>query len=228
MKAEWIIRKGSTDLLLFFNGWGMDRRVADWLVSSWPDPDLSGRDIAVLYDYRDLKLPAWLGNAIAESRSVDLIAWSLGVWAASNTGLAGIDRAVAINGTPLPVDAERGIPPEIFRGTLESWNDANRKRFERRMSGGVPPEIVDAVRSDRTIDDQQAELRSIGEAVVRCPAESLAFWKFSKALIGGRDLIFSAENQRRAWLEAGVSVNEISSMPHFGFTHIAGWRELLA
>ena len=224
MKAEWIVREGRTDLLLFFNGWGMDRRVADWFVSSWAD---DGRDIAVLYDYRDLSLPAWLHEAIAEARSVDLVAWSLGVWAASNAGLARIDRAVAINGTPQPVDAARGIPPEIFRGTLEGWNDANRKRFERRMTGGVPAEIVESVRSDRAAADQQEELRAIAEAALRSPAESPASWQFSKALIGGRDLIFTPENQRWAWLDAGVSVTEIAEMPHFPFTCIAGWRELL-
>jgi biotin synthesis protein BioG len=225
MKAEWIVRQGSPDLLLFFNGWGMDRRVADWLVSAWPG---DGRDIAVLCDYRDLALPGWLGEAMAEARSVDLAAWSLGVWAAANARLEKIDRAVAINGTPTPVDAERGIPPEIFAGTLEGWNDANRKRFERRMTGGVPPEIVEAARSDRAAADQQAELRSIGEAAARFPAESAASWKFSKALIGGRDLIFSAENQRLAWHEAEVRVTEIAAMPHFPFAHIAGWRELFA
>jgi biotin synthesis protein BioG len=225
MKAEWIVRNDSRDLLLFFNGWGMDRRVADWLVSAWPGDE---RDIAVLYDYRDLTLPAWLGEAMAEARSLDLVAWSLGVWAAANARLEKIDRAVAINGTPTPVDAERGIPPEIFAGTLEGWNDANRKRFERRMTGGIPPEIVEASRSDRAAADQQAELRSIGEAVAGFPSGSSAPWKFSKALTGGRDLIFSAENQRRAWREAGVRVTEITAMPHFPFTHIAGWRELFA
>ena len=225
MKAEWIVRKGCPDLLLFFNGWGMDRRVADWLVSAWDD---DGRDIAVLYDYGDLTLPAWLREAIAEADSVDLVAWSLGVWAASNAGIEGVRRAVAINGTPIPVDTERGISPEIFTGTLESWNDANRKRFERRMMGGVPAEVVESVRSDRAAADQQAELRSIGEAALQSPAESSAPLRFSKALIGGRDLIFTPENQRRAWREAGVPITEIAAMPHFPFTHIAGWRELLA
>ena len=225
MKAEWIVQRGSRELLLFFNGWGMDRRVADWLVSAWDD---EGRDIAVLYDYRDLALPAWLRKSIAEADSVDLVAWSLGVWAASNAGIEGVRRAVAINGTPLPVDAERGIPPEIFAGTLESWNDTNRKRFERRMMGGVSAEIVEAVRSDRASAEQQAELRSIGEAVARFSTEPAASWKFSKALIGDRDLIFTPENQRRAWREAEVPVTEIAEMPHFPFTHIAGWRELLA
>jgi biotin synthesis protein BioG len=226
MKAEWIVRKGSRNLLLFFNGWGMDRRVADWLTSAWPSGD--GRDIAALWDYRDLALPAWLGEAMAGADSVDLVAWSLGVWAASNAGIGRVRRAVAINGTPTPVDAERGIPPEIFRGTLESWNDANRKRFERRMMTGVPAEIAENARSERDANDQQAELRSIGDAVARCPAESSASWRFSKAVIGERDLIFSPDNQRRAWREEGVPAVEIAGMPHFPFTHIAGWRELLA
>jgi biotin synthesis protein BioG len=228
MNAEWIVHQGSGELLLFFNGWGMDRRVADRLFSASPEWSGSGRDIVVLYDYRDLTLPAWLPDTMAGARSVDLLAWSLGVWAASNAGLEGIGQAVAINGTLWPVDAERGIPPEIFRGTLQSWNDANRKRFERRMTGGVPPEIVEAVRPVRDISGQQQELRSIGEAVTPFPSEPPSDWRFSKALIGGRDLIFTPENQRRAWREAGVSVTEVSGMPHYPFTHIAGWQELFS
>jgi len=228
MKAEWIVHQGSGDLLLFFNGWGMDRRVADCLFSASPEWPESGRDIVVLYDYRNLTLPAWLVEAMAVARSVDLLAWSLGVWAASNAGLLRVSRAVAINGTLWPVDADRGISPDIFAGTLENWSDENRKRFERRMFASIPPDMADSVRPVRDVSGQQQELRSIGEAVSRSPAEPPSAWRFSKAMIGGRDQIFSPDNQRRAWLEAGVSVTGIAGMPHYPFTHISGWQELFS
>lgn len=112
MKAEWIVRKGNTDLLLFFNGWGMDRRVADWLVSAWPDS--AGRDIAVLYDYRNLSIPAWLGEVMAEARAVDLVAWSLGVWAAVNSEL------------------EKSTVP--WRSTARQRHSMRSEAFRRRFS----------------------------------------------------------------------------------------------
>ena len=223
MNAEWIIRKGGPELLLFFNGWGMDRRTADYIrsaASSWSD-----RDIVVLYDYRDFDLPPWIPVEMTGYRAVDLIAWSLGVWAAMQAGLEGIGRAVAINGTPFPVDAERGIPPEIFLGTLENWSDVNRKRFERRMFTGCPDGCLDAVRSARGSAEQQDELRSIAAAVPRLAGNPTQEWSFSKALIGGRDLVFLPENQRRAWQD--VPMVEIGDMPHFPFFHLAGWQEVL-
>lgn len=223
MKAEWIVREGSNKLLLLFNGWGMDRRVADHLLAAWSAP---GRDMVLLYDYRDLTLPLPLQEVMTAARSIDLMAWSLGVWAATKARIGPIDRAVAINGTPFPVDAGRGIPPEIFRGTLEQWDDGNRKRFERRMYGGVPPEVIDTVRSARLSPDQKEELRSIGDAVFS-PEAPAASWDYSRAFIGGRDLIFTPENQRRAW-PPEVPVTDVAAMPHFPFCHLGGWREVFA
>ncbi|HWQ25632.1 MAG TPA: alpha/beta fold hydrolase [Chlorobaculum sp.] len=222
MNADWIVHEGGRDLLLFFNGWGMDRKVADSIrtvPSAWPD-----RDIVVLYDYRDLELPDWLRAAMAGYRSIDLVAWSLGVWAAMHTGLEGIRRAVAINGTPYPVDAERGISPEIFQGTLENWSDVNRRRFERRMFIGCPEDRLDEIRSSRSAADQQEELRSIADAVTRLSGTVAPSWSFSRVLIGGRDLVFLPENQRSAWQD--VPVTEFADMPHFPFFHLDGCREV--
>ncbi len=225
MKAEWIVRDGRQDLLLFFNGWGMDRRTAAWITSSTPDQ--SRHDLIAVDDYRDFTLPAWLPAVMAGYRSVDLVAWSLGVWAALHSGLEGISRAAAINGTPFPVDATRGIPPEIFRGTLDSWSDVTRTRFERRMFAGSERDPrLDDVRSRRSSAEQQEELRSIAEAVDLVEAKPASSWSFSKAVIGGRDLVFHPENQHAAW--QGTETVRIDDMPHFPFFHLAGWEEVLA
>lgn len=90
----------------------MDRRVADWLVSAWPDS--AGRDIAVLYDYRNLSIPAWLGEVMAEARAVDLVAWSLGVWAAVNSEL------------------EKSTVP--WRSTARQRHSMRSEAFRRRFS----------------------------------------------------------------------------------------------
>jgi biotin synthesis protein BioG len=226
MKAEWIVRRKDPDLLLFFNGWGMDRRLADHLVSACSERQAPGPDIVLLYDYRDLTLPEWLGEAIAGVRSVDLLAWSLGVWVAAHAGLDRVDRAVAVNGTCFPVDATRGIPPEIFKGTLEQWSDASRARFDRRMFARVSPERYQPLRSARLSGEQQEELRVIGEAVSAGQGTRRSIWRYSKAFVGGADLIFMPENQRRAWHEIGVPVIEIAEMPHFPFFHLDTLQEL--
>lgn len=225
MKVEWIERSGRPKLLLFFNGWGMDRRLADYLRST--APYTATHDLLVLYDYRSLSLPAWLPGAMEAYGTVDLIAWSLGVWAALHAGLDWIDRAVAINGTPFPVDAARGISPEIFSATLENWSDTTRSRFERRMFAGSELDSrLEAVRSCRSSGDQQDELRAIGLAAMGASELPEPSWSFSKAVIGGRDLIFLPDNQRKAW--QGTKIEDSGTMPHFPFFHLSVLTEVLA
>lgn len=225
MRGEWIVREGRPDLLLFFNGWGMDRRVADRLLAS--SPDLVSHDLVVLCDYRELRLPAGLEDYMARYRAVDLVAWSLGVWAARNAGLGRIRRAVALNGTPFPIDPVRGILPEIFSGTLDHWCDATRSRFERRMFGGVDgDDRIGQVRSARSSSDQQEELRAIAAAVPLSGERQAPSWSYSKALIGGKDQIFLPGNQRTAW--ADTTVVMVDAMPHFPFFHLDGWAEVLS
>lgn len=225
MKGEWIVRDGRPDLLLFFNGWGMDRRVADWMHAAWPDP--GGHDLCLLYGYHDLSLPEGLAGAMAGYRAVDLVAWSLGVWAALNTGLDAIRRAVALNGTPFPVDASRGIAPETFQGTLDNWSDASRSRFERRMFAGAERDPrIGEVRSSREPAEQQEELRAIGSAVASGRGVPAPGWTFSMAVVGSRDLVFPARHQLEAW--QGTPARVVDGMPHFPFFHLDGWREVLA
>lgn len=73
MKQTFIIRNNGKHLLLFFAGWGMDetpfRHIhpaeCDWMIC---------------YDYRSLEFDTTLIQAYSK---ITLIAWSMGVWAAS-------------------------------------------------------------------------------------------------------------------------------------------------
>ena len=225
MKGEWIVRNGGADLLVFFNGWGMDRHVADWVQSTGPLPP--GCDLVMLYDYGDLALPPWLEGAMAGYDHVDLVAWSLGVWAAMHSGLERIRRAVAINGTPTPINIRRGIAPEIFQGTLLTWSPPTRGRFENRMFIGMDRDPrLDLVRSKRSTISQQLELRSISGNVKRLADAPPPTWRYAKVIIGSRDMIFLPWNQKAAW--EGHDAVMFDGMPHFPFFHLGGWKEVLA
>ena len=79
-------------------------------------------------------------NLIGNYKSIDVIAWSMGVWAASQAiGSMGLEvnSAIAINGTTHPIDDSKGIPQAIFQGTLDGLNDATLKKFQRRMCGST-------------------------------------------------------------------------------------------
>jgi len=85
---------------------------------------------------------------------------------------------------------------------------------------------LDAVRSGRSSADQREELHSIGLAATGDEVPAEPSWSFSKAVIGGRDLVFLPLNQRRAW--QGTKSEELDAMPHFPFFHLPDWTEVLA
>ena len=126
MIQTFISRRHTDDLILLFAGWGMDTH---------PFACLShiGCDCCVCYDYTDLNFDT---TPFLDYKNIEVYAWSFGVWAAATVlpdkGLP-IRHATAINGTECGIDIEKGIPPEIFRATLEHLNEASLKKFYRRM-----------------------------------------------------------------------------------------------
>ena len=103
-------------MTLFFAGWGMDE-------CPFMDYCPENSDLLVCYDYRSLDFDFTLLQGYQEIR---LIAWSMGVWAASMV-LQDMDlpicESVALNGTVTPVDDLKGISQQVFEGTLEGLNE---------------------------------------------------------------------------------------------------------
>lgn len=188
-------------LLIFFGGWSMDHG----FVKNW-EPDT--HDILSVCDYTEpapsIDLLEWSNRY----RSIDLVAWSLGVWMAAFM-LQAEDRSrlgerVAVNGTLHPIDNELGIPGDIFSGTVENWSvEAMRQRFYRRICS------KDALSSfpwpERAPESQLLELMALE---TRITANSQAMpGCFTRAVVSRNDRIFAADNQLRAWQNAGVAVN---------------------
>lgn len=200
MKQYFIHKDDSPWLTLFFAGWGMDEH---------PFMDYRSRccDLLVCYDYRSFDFDFSL---LEGYRDIRLVAWSMGVWAASyllqDKGNLPLSERIAVNGTLTPVDEEKGIPPHIFKGTLDGLNERNLQKFYRRMCGSREDTNYFLERApQRNIEDLREELRLIGERAVANPVPSFT-WKV--AVIGSEDLIFSAANQRRAWAQAGLIRDE--------------------
>lgn len=194
MKVEWINGKSSDRLVVFFAGWGMDA-----------EPFRSGEkayDTLIVWDYTELTgLPE-----LPTDRPIDVIAWSMGVWAAQQV-LAGkiLASAAAVNGTPWPIDDTRGIPTAVFDGTLAGFSEAGLLRFRRRMcGGGAGLQSFLACAPKRTVDDLGAELAALGEAI-RSPERAIAdnsFW--TRAIASSEDRIFPLAAQQAAFPQADV------------------------
>jgi pimeloyl-[acyl-carrier protein] methyl ester esterase len=226
MKTAWLRKEGAEELLLFFNGWGMDRRIGDHLLAESLSDGFDA-DLLLCYDYRTLETePGFMREASRYGR-ITVIAWSFGVWAAQHVELPLIERSIAINGTLHPVNSERGINPLVFESTLATWSEKSRNRFNRRMCGSAEAlALFSSMSPDRTTADQQVELEQLQEHFLADSPPCGAEWRYDHSIIGGRDLVFPAEQQYRAW--KGLPQTVIADMPHFPFFHFRNLQEVLA
>lgn len=225
MKADWLKKEGAEELVLFFDGWGMDGRIATFLIEECSG-NLPG-DFMVCYDYRSLQPLQGFPALTQGYDTITVVAWSFGVWAAQQAGLSRVRKAIAINGTINPVSDFEGIPPGVFHATLSSWSEENRRRFNRRMCGGG--EVLDFFSSmapERETAEQRSELASLGDYLKAPGSSPDCSWHYGHAIIGGRDLVFPVRQQFKAW--KGVPQTIISDMPHFPFFHFRDLREVLA
>ncbi|NMW22335.1 MAG: DUF452 family protein [Chlorobiaceae bacterium] len=226
MKTLWLRKEGADELLLFFNGWGMDHRIAAYLLRESLASDFLP-DFLLCYDYRTLESELQFMKEVSCYKSITVIAWSFGVWVAQQTELPAIERAIAINGTLHPVDAGLGIPPEVFQATLSAYSEENRHRFNRRMCGtGEALALFSTMQPDRETSDQLEELQRLQEYLLPGKLHEVAPWHYNHAIIGGRDLVFPARQQFAAW--KGVPQTVIADMPHFPFFHFTNLQEILA
>lgn len=221
MRLHWQVREERPRLLLFFNGWGMDERVLGMI-----EPP-AGRDLLAVCDYTDLQGSEEVRAAVARYPATDLVAWSMGVWAAATVfvGPAGrcFEKAVAVNGTGRPIDDEYGIPRGLFHATLEGFSERSRDSFFRRMCDGRDAcgEFLPYAPL-RDVEDQRRELLALaGRAADGLPPPG----PFTSAVVGTRDRIVPPENQVRYW--QGVIPCRTARLPHLPFSRRAGWQEIL-
>lgn len=221
MKLHWQVREQLPRLLLFFNGWGMDERLLGMI-----EPP-AGRDLLAVCDYTDLQGVEELRAAVAHYPAAELVAWSMGVWAAATVfgGPAGVrfEKAVAVNGTGRPIDDVYGIPADLFHATLDGFSERARDSFFRRMCDGreacgefLPHAPL------RDVEDQRRELLALARQVAAAPVPP---GPFTSAVVGTRDRIMPPENQARYW--QGVVPCRMTRLPHLPFSLRTGWREIL-
>ena len=214
MKKVWITKENSAELILFFNGWGMDEKPFEHLTV----PD--GFDILMAYDYTELEP---LTEEIKSYSKVHLVAWSLGVYAAAEV-LQGIEfaSATAINGTLKPIDADEGIAPAIFQGTIDSWSEVAALKFNRRMCGKYNKEFKVSA-PDRSVDGQKNELIALSKRIESKPQPNNIF---QQAVIGVGDRIFLRDAQEEHWQHARIHLRIIDE-PHYFFPALKNWKDLL-
>lgn len=219
MRLHWQVREGHPRLLVFFNGWGMDERLLGLI-----DPP-AGRDLLAVCDYTDLRGADEVRAAVARYPAADLVAWSMGVWAAATVfgAAACFDCAVAVNGTGRPIDDQYGIPASLFHATLDNFSERARDSFFRRMCDGRDAcgEFLPHA-PQRGVEDQRRELLALArDAAAGVPPPG----PFTSAVVGSRDRIVPPENQSRYW--QGAIPCRTLPLPHLPFSRRTTWPEIL-
>jgi malonyl-ACP O-methyltransferase BioC len=207
MQSKFICRNHNNRLILIFAGWGMDWR---------PFKDLShpGYDILVVWDYRDLTFN-W--QPLLAYHEICLIAWSMGVFAASLTVheiLPRITKRIAINGTLEPISSKYGIPEAIYHGTINALSPTTLRKFYRRMCTSAEQFAeFEANRPKRTINELSEELQAI-ETHTFFHVPQIDSWDL--AIISRNDGIFPAQNQVNAWRQSTpIQFMDAGHLPDF-------------
>ena len=230
MKHTWLTtEKSSEKLIIFFTGWGMNGSEVEHL-------DADGCNVLCLYDYTDLNMEVDLGSVLLFYKTITIVAYSFGVWAAAKVMepyLTNISKAIAINGTTKPIDENYGIPEAIFDGTLATYSEAGQLKFSRRMCGDRDTlKRFNELDNTRTIEEKREELRCLGEMMkaqnliqarsVQTHLEQTHLYDL--AIISKKDRIMPTANQQAFW--DGVESTEIES-GHFPIFLWTSWQEPL-
>ena len=78
MKTVWLRKEGAEELLLFFNGWGMDRRIADYLLAESLSDGFAS-DLLLCYDYSSLEPGPGLIDEVSRYGRITLTVALLGI-----------------------------------------------------------------------------------------------------------------------------------------------------
>lgn len=217
MRIDWLSKTGSSRVVCFFNGWGMDARVVEHLERDC--------DTLVVYDYRNLDEGDL--SVLQNYSQVDVVAWSMGVWAAANVlpkWNIVPDKLVGLNGTERPVDNQYGIPLKVYLLTENGMNERGRKKFMARMF------VND---EERIRFGENGFIRPLAEvceelSLIRIQVDALKnSLKWDKIFISGNDVIFMPDLQKNWWHGKTGNIVELFA-GHYPFYHFEKWEQILA
>lgn len=214
----WLHRHRQPLCLLFFAGWGMDARPFFPLQAG-------GVDVCLLSAYRNLE-PLLLPE-LHRYEEIVLVAWSLGVWMAAQTCPWSLQAAcgelIALGGTLQPVHARCGLAPEQFERMLTQLDAEHLLAFYGAMFDDPDhAALFWAHQPHRDLEDMRSELAFLYRSSLRARRTPDIF---NRHVITGRDRIFSARNQMRAWGRQPETRTE--PWPHFPFYRFTTWGEFL-
>lgn len=216
MQFHWLNKQNNSKLIIFFVGWSFDENPFKFLACE-------NFDVLIVYDYSTIDENI---EKFTSYKEINLIAWSMGVFVAYllKDKLPKFNKKIAINGTPLPVNDEFGIPVKPFLLTLRHARTGLEGKFYQNIFDTKEEfEKYSTMSVNRSIENRETELKSLYDKIRSAEINYNRF--YDKALISSRDKIIPTKNQINFWQNnAEIEMLESGHFPYYNFK---SWNEIL-
>lgn len=216
MQFHWLNKQNNSKLIIFFAGWSFDENPFKFLACE-------NFDVLIVYDYSTIDENI---EKFTSYKEINLIAWSMGVFVAYllKDKLPKFNKKIAINGTPLPVNDEFGIPVKPFLLTLRHARTGLEGKFYQNIFDTKEEfEKYSTMSVKRSIENRETELKSLYDKIRSAEINYNRF--YDKALISSRDKIIPTKNQINFWQNnAEIEMLESGHFPYYNFK---SWNEIL-
>ena len=216
MQFHWLNKQNNDKLIIFFAGWSFDEKSFKFL-------SCENFDVLMFYDYSTIDK---IVEDFSSYKEINLIAWSMGVFVAYllKDKLPKFNKKIAINGTPLPVNDEYGIPTKPFLLTLRHAKTGLEGKFYQNIF--YKPEEYERYLETpvtRSIENRENELKSLYNRIKSCEINYTHF--YDKALVSNFDKIIPTKNQINFW-QNNADIEALES-GHFPYYNFKSWNEIL-
>lgn len=216
MQFHWLNKQNNSKLIIFFAGWSFDENPFKFLACE-------NFDVLIVYDYSTIDENI---EKFTSYEEINLIVWSMGVFVAYllKDKLPKFNKKIAINGTPLPVNDEFGIPVKPFLLTLRHARTGLEGKFYQNIFDTKEEfEKYSTMSVNRSIENRETELKSLYDKIRSAEINYNRF--YDKALISSRDKIIPTKNQINFWQNnAEIEMLESGHFPYYNFK---SWNEIL-
>lgn len=215
MKCNWLNKSNNKKLIIFFTGWSFDEKPFLFL-------NKDDFDIVVIYDYNNINFDLDLNGY----EKYYLIAWSMGVFIAAllKDKLPPIEKAIALNGTPFPINNDFGIPNKTFELTLKYAEEGLKGKFYQNVffdKNQLEKYLKHPI--ERTIENRVQELHSLKNIISKQNINTQNFYNI--AYVAEHDKIIPPKNQIKAWESLNVKIIKLAD-GHFPFYNFKSWKEI--
>ncbi|MBQ3218687.1 MAG: DUF452 family protein [Akkermansia sp.] len=208
MEKDWLRQSSENqDVIIFLLGWAATPNAVLHIAPP-------GYDVLACHNHSGKPEP-FRAEDFARYRRIFLFAWSFGVWVAEQCCRElPLYRAVALNGTPYPVDPRWGMRLKVVLRSMQTIaRSGGENAFAATGAAAEGRYIPDGPYPDRSADEKVNELINLSD---QAKDYSAAHLTWHRAYIADKDEIFPPARMWDYWSTVGLGT-EFDSY-HYPFT----------